>query len=461
MSNGKAFLTGFLNGLGDGIASRKDEAKEYLEEQSSRARKIADTQLTERRTLERQLRQTALTLHKTANMPEHVVRGLIESGPESINAAMELYRELPRHEWTATDWEDIYETSEFYAREYNEDLNTFIRRTVGLIGPNYRAQEQAGGGDVNSAFMASALGLNAMDRARGALGEKEAGGYTYEQLLAMGDRPLYSTNPESTYAGQDLTDVGRLRSQYAPPASDSEVRQWYGIFSGEVETEAAALTNAYRRQYGEEPDPRKVRQMAEQQVLTRIAPLMPQGLAERFVKPTVPSNAPQGTPEALPAPQVTDTPETGDGAPTPSAEPSVVVPEQYRPAADMGVDPIGIPQAPDRQGTTSPAMERLRGVVNSLRQLVGGGGGVSDRRSTPAEEGPSAQGVDTSAVREAVGSFGNTVKRALTGGGGSSDNMLPSSNTPPGILKGVDPATQSYIYQDPATREEFRVPINR
>lgn len=224
-----AFLTGFLDKKADQITSRKAEGKRYFEDQAGRAREVSTKQLEARRERYRQLAQTGNILINTANMPEHVLRGLVSAGPEAVNTALELFQKVPTHEWSADDWENVYSTSQFYAEEFDEDLPTFMKRTVGLIGDNYKATEQTGG-DLQSAFTASALGYNAKDKARRDLGELEVTpGYTASDLLAMESRPGWQSDMYSTYSGpvpSAFADIVGANTPVEPLSTQEQLRGW-------------------------------------------------------------------------------------------------------------------------------------------------------------------------------------------------------------------------------------------
>jgi hypothetical protein len=442
MSNGAAFLTGFLESVSEGISSRKGEAKRFLDEQSTRARKIAETQLEPRRNAERALRQSALTLHKTASMPMHIVRGLIESGPEAINSALELYQRVPQHEWSASDWENIYETSEFYAREFNEDLNTLIRRTVGLIGDNYRATEQAGGGDLNSAFVASALGTNAMDRARSSLSEERIGGLTKQELLDIGDRPLYSVNADSGFAGPNMRAFGEIESANTPAErmSESQIRSWMGQFNVDVDREiplvradwkASGMAEADRlEKEGDIAGATKLRDFysrdtnlneaaaamfARERVAQNYSQFLPPDMFAQmgFVRQYLPVEAPEQPVETQSAPVGMSMGEPVDApvAPLPEA-PSVGSFEPEPPTDPYQAMMQGADQMPEPKNQLGDLLSQFSDAISR--------GGVSDQVRT-GNEGLSEQGVDTSRVRRFFENTFGRIGDAFSGRGGASD----------------------------------------
>jgi hypothetical protein len=358
----------------------------------------------------------------------HVVRGLIESGPQAIQSAFELYEKVPQHEWTASDWENIYETSEFYAREFDEDLNTLIKRTVGLIGNNYRATEQAGGGDLNSAFVASALGTNAMDRARSSLSEERIGEFSKAELLAMGDRPLYSVNEDSGYAGPDMSAFGEIERANAPVErlSESQIRSWMGQFNGDVEKEADLIMEAYKAQMreggpGTMPDRAAVVGLARERVAKNYSQFLPPDMFAQmgFVRQYMPSEAPEQLVETPQAPVGMSMGETVGGpvAPVPEAPASTGgfsdVPPQYVPTHEGGADPFA--PAPPSPAPTN----QLGDLLTQFSDMVKGGG-ISDQRPK-GQEGLSAEGVDTSRVRRFFENTFGRIGNAFTGRGGASD----------------------------------------
>ena len=196
MSGFEAFATGFLGATADNINVRKDRADDYFEKQMERARTTGADALAKRRANLKTLTTTANTLRDQGNMPEDVLKVVINEGPETLAQAQKLYEEAVNGGVTLDEqfWRDtVQASSEIKAND--ESLGDFLGRTVGLFGGNLEASKTDGeGGDPISAFVASGLGYNAMDKARSRLDQEEiAGGFTASDLLAMESRPEFDS----------------------------------------------------------------------------------------------------------------------------------------------------------------------------------------------------------------------------------------------------------------------------
>lgn len=461
----EAFLTGFFKTKAEIISGRKAEGEKYFSEQAERARRIAGTQLAARREKRNQLAQTANTLIHTANMPEHIVRGLVAAGPAALDTALQLFTEVPQHEWSADDWEEIYESSKFYAQEYEEDLPAFLDRTVGLISENYRATEETGG-DLKSAFVASALGYNAMDRARSRLEDMEvAPGLSAQAVLDLESRPLHQSAEDSTYAGpmpRAFLDIQKQNQQTAPLTAEDQYK-WRGRYEEEVDKEAERLYNQQRENPEFMGTVEDMRDQARinvlpgfvdtvgpqfasqlnflQPIFSQVETMTQAGQNQQFATDAV--SAVQGTPRpSAPTPA-----EGVDSATSEALRGSQ--PPQYTAAHDGGGMGIEIaPQTmPESQGPNAfqRGWEALKGIFS--------GGGISDRGTT-GTEGLSATGVDTSGIRERASGIGRAASQAFRGAGGMSDNQGM-------ILMGVDTETREQVFKVPATGQEVRVPLGQ
>jgi hypothetical protein len=450
-----AFLSGFLEERADQITRRKAEGKSYFEEQAERARRIATTQLEARRENRRKVQQTASTLMRTANMPEHIVRGLIAAGPEALDSAFQLYSQVPTHEWAADDWENIYASSQFYAQEYNEPLADFIGRTVGLIGDNYRATKETGG-DLQSAFAASALGYNAKDKARSDLEALEvAPGFSAKDLLDMESRPGWQSDNESTYSGPNMSVFAGIAPQEELSTAD-QLKGWE-TFNKMKEQVAESLIGT-TVDYGDGPvefDPFSAegKAYAERQAFSQFVNIVgPKAAAKYNFVQSIMANAqgasekPVGGDTSAPGMKGAEAPETPPVRPSGS----VPVPMENTATHDGGLGPYSIPQMAPKQapeGEQGPnAFQRGWSAIKDLFTS----GGVSDR-GVKGQEGFSATGVDTSSVRDRISAGASALGRAATGKGGMSDK-------PSMILQGLDPSDNTWIYKDAVTGEQVKVP---
>jgi len=122
-------------------------------------------------------------------------------------------------------------------------LEDFLRQTSGLYGSNLDATIEEGG-DPFGAFVASGLGLNAMDRARNELESTEvAEGFSAADLLAMEGRPL-TTRPlgDTGYSGPDLGYVAETVGASGPDMPSSEdIFRVMSTFDDLVESERELL----------------------------------------------------------------------------------------------------------------------------------------------------------------------------------------------------------------------------
>jgi hypothetical protein len=215
MSNFSAFLTGFLGRTADVIKERKDKAENYFDQSIERARTIGSDQLRQRTDNYQAMLSVANNLVQQAGMPEDLVRTLANEGPQALEEAYKVYTETAAREaelGTTILGEDFWRQSYNFATEMTTgtdmSLTDFLRQVNGLYGSNLAATTREGG-DPFGAFIASGLGLNAMERAQGRLSEYDmGGGYSAADLLAMDARPS-TTRPlgETNFGGLDRSYV--------------------------------------------------------------------------------------------------------------------------------------------------------------------------------------------------------------------------------------------------------------
>lgn len=243
MSNFEAFATGFLGETAKNINVRKDRADDYFDKQMERARTTGADALAKRRENLRSLTGVANTLTVQGNMPDDVLRAVVNEGPETLASATKIYETAVANGTTLDEefWRGVVDVST-EIKTSDESLGDFLGRTVGLFGGNLEASKtDGGGGDPFSAFVASGLGYNAMDKARGKLDNEEiAGGYSAGDLLAMESRPDF-TNPLGdlgvTINGAEA--VKKLDAQTADPLSIDEKTKVSDKFEKSLEARIA------------------------------------------------------------------------------------------------------------------------------------------------------------------------------------------------------------------------------
>lgn len=246
MSGFEAFATGFLGATADNINVRKDRADDYFEKQMERARTTGADALAKRRANLSTLTSTANTLTTQGKMPDDVLRAVVNEGPETLASATKIYETAVANGTTLDEdfWRGVVDVST-EIKTSDESLGDFLGRTVGLFGGNLEASKtDGGGGDPFSAFVASGLGYNAMDKARAKLdGEDIAGGYSAGELIAMEARPDF-TNPLGdlgvTINGAEA--VRKLDAQVGDPLTTKEI----GDINKEFKTEVAARIMEYK-----------------------------------------------------------------------------------------------------------------------------------------------------------------------------------------------------------------------
>jgi len=245
MSAFEAFLTGFMGKTAEKIDERKDKASTYFDQQMERARTVGVDALRQRREATDQTISVARSLRDQANMPEEIIRGLANEGPQALLEAQKIYAEAASR-GVPTDeafWEQAYQFSTEITSSTDTTLEDFLRQTSGLYGSNLDATIEEGG-DPFGAFVASGLGLNAMSRARSELESTEvAEGFSAADLLAMEGRPL-TTRPlgDTGYSGPDLGYVAATVGASAPDMPSSEdIFRVMSTFDDLVESERELL----------------------------------------------------------------------------------------------------------------------------------------------------------------------------------------------------------------------------
>jgi hypothetical protein len=206
MSAFEGFLTGFLGRTADVIKERKDKAENYFDQSVERARTIGADNLRQRTDNYQAMLSVANNLVSQAGMPEDLVRMIANEGPQALQEAYETYN-IAAEAGTQLDenfWRNAYDFSSEVTQGSNMTLEDFFRQVNGLYGSNLAATTQEGG-DPFGAFIASGLGLNAMERAQERLGQYDmGGGFSAADLMAMDARPS-TTRPlgETGFGGLD------------------------------------------------------------------------------------------------------------------------------------------------------------------------------------------------------------------------------------------------------------------
>jgi hypothetical protein len=312
MSNFEAFATGFLGETAKNINVRKDRADDYFDKQMERARTTGANALAKRRENLRSLTGVANTLTVQGNMPDDVLRAVVNEGPETLASATKIYETAVANGTTLDEdfWRGVVDVST-EIKTSDESLGDFLGRTVGLFGGNLEASKtDGGGGDPFSAFVASGLGYNAMDKARGKLDSEEiAGGYSAGDLIAMESRPDF-TNPLGdlgvTINGAEA--VTKLDAQVADPLTTKQIGEINKEFKDEVATRISDYKLAPENKIDGPLDPEIEAQITaavalEYQELygaevvgqvSTIAPYLPQEEAPAEEGPVVPHSYSEG-----------------------------------------------------------------------------------------------------------------------------------------------------------------------
>lgn len=338
MSAFDAFMTGFLGRTTEKVAERKEKASTYFDQQMERARTVGVDALRQRREGLDQTITVARNLRDQANMPEEIVRGLANEGPQALLEAQNIWNEASGRgvQIDETFWENAYKFSTEMTASNDVSLEDFLRQVSGLYGSNLDAAAEEGG-DPFGAFVASGLGLNAMSRARNDLESTEvAEGFSAADLLAMEGRPL-TTRPlgDTGYSGADLGYVNEsVRSASGSGALDGqEIINIMNGFNKRAEDIAEQLTTEYNRS-AENPGQEAIRLEAQQKAALEYFNMFPEAEAMGIISqlPGISQYLPQDEAEAVDNP----TEEAAEGDITTST----------LPPADSSVNGVTIPGDP-------------------------------------------------------------------------------------------------------------------
>lgn len=267
------FAEGFFGTLDADISRREQRAENYFDQQMERARTQGVNSLQTRRANRERIGGVAMQLRNNAQMPEEVVRALVNEGPEALQAAMTIYSqtvqsavEAGRDPSTAISeefWRQVYPMANQLAIDTEVPLSQFLDQVAGLYPSNLQATQETGG-DPFSAFMSSALGLNAMDRARSRLqSEGVAEGFTAGDLLAMEARPQHTRAFDSTGFGPNLQALAAATPQRGERALTLEQRN---TLMGDFEDAVEARMGELRMELGVEGEGQDLRALALPQV---------------------------------------------------------------------------------------------------------------------------------------------------------------------------------------------------
>lgn len=247
MSGFESFLTGFLGRTTEVIAERKDKAEDYFDQSIERARTIGQDQLRQRTENQQAMLSVANNLINQANMPEDLVRQIANDGPQALEQAYQIYATNAEAGIQVDEnfWRNGYDFYTEVAGDSDLSLEDFLGQVNGLYGSNLAATTQEGG-DPFGAFIASGLGLNAMERARGRLDNYDIGGYSASDLLAMEARPS-TTRPlgDTNFSGPDLAAVTPRRASGFNPDGEERLRI-QERFDEAVDKEAESLFADYQ-----------------------------------------------------------------------------------------------------------------------------------------------------------------------------------------------------------------------
>lgn len=260
MSAFEGFLTGFLGRTADVIKERKDKAENYFDQAIERARTVGADNLRQRTDNYQAMLSVANNLIQQAGMPEDLVRAIANEGPQALQEAYEVYATTAdaiangaEIELNEDFWRGAYDFASEVTQGSNMTLEDFFRQVNGLYGSNLAATTREGG-DPFGAFVASGLGLNAMERAQDRLGEYDmGGGYSAADLIAMDARPS-TTRPmgDTGFGGLDRAYIAeQTRVESGTILSEEDKERYYTRFDEQVEEEMNRLFNEYLMSAGE------------------------------------------------------------------------------------------------------------------------------------------------------------------------------------------------------------------
>jgi hypothetical protein len=349
MSGFEAFLTGFLGRTAEKIDERKDKANDYFDQAIERARTIGADGLRQRTDNYQSMLSVANNLVQQAGMPEDLVRAIANDGPGALEQAYQIYQTNAEANKPVDEefWRNVYDFSTEVTSGSNMSIEDFLKQVNGLYGSNLAATEQEGG-DPFGAFIASGLGLNAMERAQGQLGEYDmGGGYSAADLLAMDARPS-TTRPmgDTGFGGPDLAYA--IPQGGEQPLTPEERMRIYDRFDESVEEETDRLFADYMSGVAENDGQAEMtREDFAQQAKENLAIDYLERFGPDFIRqfPELIEYLPMEDEEA-PA----DTEVTTTELPPPSDTPAPVVDEPATPEVD-------VPSAPEPVGSGATAYQ--------------------------------------------------------------------------------------------------------
>jgi hypothetical protein len=273
MSGFEAFATGFFDTLGEGVTKRKDAANDYFAKQMERASTTGVKALQARRDTLRQITSVANNLKVQADMPEDVLRALVNDGPETLNQAYQIYADSVADGVKVDEnfWRDTLKFSADVKPD-GEPLSVFLEKVVGLYPSNLRSTK-AEGGDPFSAFVASAFGYNATERANERLSETEvAEGYSAADLNALSEtgfnRPLGDVGvtvdlEEIAMREASARAEAKAAASTNKPLSPSTVQSYIKLFDDSVQKQKEAVMREGRDFTPEDLEAAKLNAAAE------------------------------------------------------------------------------------------------------------------------------------------------------------------------------------------------------
>ena len=233
-----SFAKGFLDQTNADADRRIRQADEYYERQLETARTRGVQALENRRAQFSQLSNLSNQLIHMG-MPASTVRVLAQQGPEALQAALETGSQFVSAgiELNEDLWNDVWRTTGEVTADTGQSVEDFLREVTGLL-PQHLEQT----GDARSSFFASALGLNAMDRAdRRLQTEAVTDGFSAYDLnrMAQGgrNRPLGDVN-----AFMDPQAVASVLGSVPRELSRTDIQAVVNAFRQETER----LTNERR-----------------------------------------------------------------------------------------------------------------------------------------------------------------------------------------------------------------------
>ena len=295
MSGFEAFATGFFDALGEGVTKRKDAANDYFAKQMERAGTIGVKALQARRDTLRQVTSVANNLKVQADMPEDVLRGLVNDGPETLNQAYQIYADSVSNGVKVDEdfWRNIYKFSGDVKPD-GEPLSAFLEKAVGLYPSNLQSTK-AEGGDPFSAFVASAFGYNAMERANERLSEMEvADGYSAADLNALSEtgfnRPLGDVG-----VTVDLEEIAMKEAAAREAARAARTPENRGLSSSEYKNLADLFNESvekYRKQSAPYLESREATPEEIDETKRKAAAELDEALGSRYDLRAIPDIAP-------------------------------------------------------------------------------------------------------------------------------------------------------------------------